>query len=414
MYLIKIAFRNLIRRSKRTLIISSILILAVISFLLLDSFMLGMMDLSFGNVIDFETPHIEIAREEFFAEADEDRELPLEQTFTPDQDVIETIKNIEGFSGMTAVLDFSADFIAGRYEFPVLVRSIDSETFSDVFKNQEYVVEGEFIKTGDEGVVIGFQLAEFFDLEVGDFFTLRFKDKHEYFNTIQGEVKGIMSTPHPEMNMRTVLIDRENTVQTLGLGEDKISQLMVRMNNRDIALTQADSLKKELENTAFEVRSYRVASEMLTSLEVWGYLETYFILALLLLIGAIGIVNVIILSALERIEEIGMMKAMGLKENEIVRVFILEATGVGITGGFIGCVLGAMGVGLLNHYGFDMETFFDFSELGVPIAGRVYGVWNFSSFVLIFILVVVIAVISSIIPAYWAARKDPVDAIHHK
>ncbi len=414
MYLLRIAFRNLFRRKKRTLVIAGILALAVISFLLIDSFMMGMMDLSFGNVIDFATPHIEIGREDFFAEADQGRQLPLDKTFIPEEETLQIIKNTSGFVSKTAVLDFSADFIAGRYEFPVRVRAIDLEDFSDVFKHHEYIIEGDFLETGQEGLVIGRQLAEFFDLQAGDFYTLRFKNKEEYINTIEGEVKGIMSTPHPEMNLTTVLIARQNAYQPLAVAENQISQLMISMESREIARRKSLVLADQLQNSDLEVRSYRDASEMLTSLEVWGYIETYFILALLLLVGAIGIINAIILSALERVKEIGMMKAMGLKENEIVRVFILEAGGIGVIGGLIGCFFSAIGVGLLQHIGFDMETIMDLSEAGVPITGRIYGVWSFSSFVFIFFLVILIAVIACIVPSYWAARKDPVKAIHHR
>ncbi|WP_027339827.1 ABC transporter permease [Halonatronum saccharophilum] len=414
MYLFKIAARNLFRRKKRMFIISSILALAVITFLLIDSFMIGMMDLSFGNVIDFETPHIEIGREEFFIQADDGQELPLEETFIPEKYMLEEIKASDGFLAVTPVLDFSASFIAGREEFPVLVRSIETDSFGGVFKNEDYLVEGEFVEAGDSGVVIGNQMAEFFDLEIGDFYTLRFQDKNGYFSTIEGEVRGITTTPHPQMNMGVVFVARDYAVSRLGVEEDNISQLMVRVENRDLALSSAQSLANKFKNTDYQVRSYRDASEMLVSLEAWGYLETYFILALILIVGAIGIINTIVLSALERIEEIGMMKAMGLKVNQIVRVFLLEAAGIGVIGGLVGCIISA----LINHffvnYGLDLDLYLDAESMGLPISGRLYGVWNASSFLLIFILVILIALIASIIPSYWAARKDPVDAIHHR
>ncbi len=413
-YLFRIAARNLFRRRKRTLIIAGILALAVITFLFFDSFMIGMMDLSFGTVIDFETPHIEVGRSQFFAEADGDDELPLDEAFTPDEEMLAMIENREGFRAIAPVLDFSADFIAGRYEFPVLARSIEPDSFSEVFKHEEYIIEGEFVKPDQSGVVIGVQMAEFFDLEVGDFYTMRFQDKSGHFSTIEGEVKGIMSTPHPDMNQRTVIMDRSYAVNPLAVEESKITQLMIRMSDRDTALTEADKLAEMIANSAYQVRSYRDASDMLTSLEVWGYLETYFILALVLLVGAIGIVNVIVLSALERVEEIGMMKAMGLKENEIVKVFMLEAAGIGVIGGVIGCVIGGIIVGVFNIYGINLKNFFDLGEIGMPMPEVIYGAWNPSSFVFIFIIVVVIAILASIIPSYWAAKKDPAKAIHHK
>ena len=376
--------------------------------------MLGLFDVSFENIIDFETPHITVGRPEFISGVDEGERLPIEETFVPDDEMLAEIQGLEGFSDFTSVLDFDADFIAGRYDYPVLVRSIDPESFEKVFNHSKYLIEGEFLQPGDTGVVIGDQLAGFFDLEVGDFYTLRFQDKQGSFNTLQGEVKGIFSVPHPEMNIDTVLVDREEAAAALALEQDMISQLMVRMEDRQLAEAQAEILDDRLSGTAFEVMSYRDASDFLTAIEAFGYIEIYFILALFLIVGAVGIISALVLAALERIEEIGMMKAMGLKRSQIVRVFMLEAAGIGVIGGTLGMILAGISITLLRNFGIDMEAFLDMEGLGLPFTGRLYGGWNFSSFPLIFIFIVVIALLASIVPAYWAAGKDPSDAIHHR
>ncbi len=414
MYLVRIALRNLLRRKGRTFLIAGILTLAVLLFLGLESFMIGFMDVSFGNIIDFETPHIEVGREGYFEEVKKGRELPLEETFTPDEDLVGEIEAREGFVALTPILDFSADFIAGRYQFPVRVRAIDPESFGNVFRNSEYLTGGEFVESGDPGIVIGRELARFFNLEVGDFYTLRFQDIGGSFNTMQGEVRGIVNVPHPDMNLGTVFVAKDQAQEALGLEEGKISQIMVRMESRDISREEAKNLSGILGNGDLTVRSYREAAEILVHLETWGFIETYFILALFLLVGAIGIISVVVLAAIERVKEIGMMKAMGLKESEIVRIFILEAGGIGAVGGLLGCLLGAVAVFLMKTYGIDMEAFFDLGEFGVPMVGRIYGVWNLISFFLIFVFVIFLSMVASLIPSYWAARKDPVVAIRDR
>ncbi len=413
MYLLRIAARNLFRRKKRTFIIASIMTLAVISFLLLESMMIAMMDMSFGNVIDFETPHIEIGRGEYFAEAEAGEILPLDETFSPDRELHQEIESLEGYTAKTGIIAFSGDFIAGRHEFPVQVRAVDPGTFSDVFRNEAFIVEGSFLEPGDEGVIIGAKLAEFFGLESGDFYTIRFRDADGSFNTIQGEVQGIVSTPHPDVNLRTVLVDKEYALSPLGIHEGEITQLMVRMENRELAVSQAEALRNALGTDELEVRSYRDAAQYIVSLETWGYIETYFILALILLVGAIGIISAVVLSAIERIKEIGMMKALGLKEGQIVRVFLFEAGGIGAIGAFIGCVIGAGLNFLFVTRGLPLGAFVDFSEIGIPLEETLYGAWNLSSFFVIFFVVLGISLAASIIPAYWAARKDPVTAIRH-
>jgi len=65
MYLIRIAWRNLWRRKRRTFVTAGVLALAVFIFLLMDSLMGGMGDISYNNIIDFESAHLEIGLEGF-------------------------------------------------------------------------------------------------------------------------------------------------------------------------------------------------------------------------------------------------------------------------------------------------------------------------------------------------------------
>lgn len=61
-----------------------------------------------------------------------------------------------------------------------------------------------------------------------------------------------------------------------------------------------------------------------------------------------------------------------------------------------------------------MDNFLDLGTMGVPLGDRVYGVWNTSSFIIIFVIVIIVAMLASLVPSYWAARKNPIDAIQHK
>ena len=412
MYFFKIAIRNLFRRKKRTFVAAGVLAFAVFVFLAIDSFMLGMMEISFGNLIDFETAHVQLARGEYFAE---EEDIPLDETFNFDTGFRREIQGFDNVTALTPVLDFRANLIAGREEFPVMGRAIEVESFREVFRIDEYIVQGEFLAPGEEGVVIGAQLAEMLDLEVGDFYTLHFQDATGAFNTIQGEVRGIVSTPSPQINQHTALVSHEYAHGAIGVEDTKASQVMINTTGRELAEPTAAGMAERF-GEEFNVRSYRESSEMLESLEAWITIENYVILGLILLVGAIGIINVIVLSALERTEEIGLMKAMGLREREIVKVFSLEAAGIGFLGGLAGITVGAVIVSLLVRYGLDLELFYgeNIDALGIPILERLYGVWNFSAFIFIFIFVILLALAASLVPSFWAARKDPIDAIYHR
>lgn len=416
MYLLRIAFRNLFRRRRRTMIISVILIITATFFLIYESFLFGLFGLAMDNTLEVKTPDIEFAREEYLKAAeDEDKDLPLEELFVPAEEMRADFEEVEGLAARTEVLDFSAEFIAGRYEYPVLVRSVNPDTFAEVFRNEEFLEKGEFVESGDDGVVIGDRLAEFFQLEVGDFYTLRFQDTYGSFNTMEGEVKGIISTPDPDINSRTVFASRDMVTAPLGVDENKISQVMLRLEDRDEAPREASLLSEYYQDDNFTARSYREMEELIVSGQQWNTIQFYVMLGFFLLVGIIGVFSSVVLGAIERVEEIGMMKALGLKNSEIVRVFVLEAACLGLLGSIIGCMLGLIGLLFFNNYGLSLAAM-GFEDLGFFAfeGARLYGDINPSSFPLVIVIVVAAAVLASIIPAIWAARKDPASAIHHK
>lgn len=412
MYLIRIAWRNLWRRKRRTFVTAGVLALAVFIFLLMDSMMGGMSDISYNNIIDFESAHLEIGQEEYF-DSEGDTNF-LSQTFPVDDEVINNIKEIEGYQSYVQSLDFQANISSGRDEFPLRVRAVEPDSYRQVFNTDEYITDGQFINPGDEGLVIGDRLSRLLEIGVGDYFTLLFRDARGSFNTIDGEIQGIVSTPHPDMNLGVVLYDIDQARRWTGVAENASTRIFVKVDDRDRASAILSDLTDRF-GGGLTANSWEDSAEMMLAMESVGQIENYVILGLILLIGAVGIVNIIILSALERVEEIGMMKAMGLKENEIVRVFSFEATGIGLIGSSLGCLIGGIVNFFFTRYGVAMETMItEDTTYGIPILGRLYGSWNPSAYLFIFIFGVIVAIIASIPPAYWAARKDPIKAIYHR
>ena len=413
MFSIKLGLKNLSRQKRRNFITILVIAFAFFIYLFLDSVMGGMEEMSFNNIKNFETGDIQVAFPEYW----EDREkLPLENLIDLNQDMEDSIRNRDGILGVSPELRFKANLNNGIDETEVMGLGIIPEKYNEVYDTQDYIIDGSSFTTRESKAMIGKGLAELMDLKIGDYITLLVRTKEETFNTIDLEIGGLINTPHPVLNNGIVFVPLDVARQALNVKND-VSMLTIKVDTGKEIDSIVDDINQSFQEKKLNIKAYSWEESAKTVI-AWGAAqdaETAIVLSVILMIGMIGIINNVILSALERTREIGMMKALGMREWEIVLVFMVEASGIGIIGGLTGCLLGAVGVGCMVKYGYDLSYIGgDMSVYGIPVMDKIYGIWDFSSFVFIFVLGVVLALFSSMIPAYWAAHKDPVKAIYHR
>lgn len=115
-----------------------------------------------------------------------------------------------------------------------------------------------------------------------------------------------------------------------------------------------------------------------------------------LLVGGIGIMNIMLAAILERTREIGVRRAVGARKSDIVRQFVIEAVMISFAGGFLGVIMG-----------------FAMSQLIAWLAGW-STIVTITSILLAFVVSISIGLIFGIYPAVKAARLDPVEAIRYE
>ncbi len=413
MFSIKLGLKNLKRQKRRNFITILVIAFAFFVFLFLDSLMEGMTEMSFNNIKNYETGSIQVAHPAYWEHKDK---LPLENLIYLNQDVEESIKNMDGVLGVSPELRFKANLNNGIDEVAVQGMGISIEQYNEVFATQNHVVEGSMFAPGESKAVIGVSLAELMDLKVNDYITLLVRTKEDTFNTIDLEIAGLLHTPNPMINNGIVFVPLDIARQALNV-ENGISMMAVKIKKDKEINPTISNINQIFQGKNMNINAYSWKESAKTVIAIGSAedAETAVMLIIILSIGMIGIINNIILSSLERTREIGMMKALGMREWEIVSVFMVEATGIGILGGLAGCFLGFVGVWWIAEIGYDLSYIGgDMSMYGIPIIDKLYGVWNFSSFVFIFFFGIVVALLSSIGPAYWAAHKEPVKAIYHR
>jgi putative ABC transport system permease protein len=185
---------------------------------------------------------------------------------------------------------------------------------------------------------------------------------------------------------------------------DQIDQLTVMAASADVIPDVISQLENTLLLTHRGVRDFVVETQEAAMVELQR-LERSFVFSLggiagiSLLVGGIGIMNVMLASVSERIREIGVRKAIGARSHDVFLQFLAEAVAISILGGLIGLFVS---VGLLAGL---REVIPDGESIsGMPVVPMLYG----------FLFSTAVGLVSGIYPALRAARLDPIDALRYE
>ena len=203
------------------------------------------------------------------------------------------------------------------------------------------------------------------------------------------------------MGMNNMFWITKNTAQTLFDIKEPV-EVMVKVTDESLAEPVAEEIEERLERAHGEKDFMVMTTGSLLEMfdEVLGVMQAVLIaLAFIsVIVGAIGIMNTMLMAVLDRTREIGAMKAIGATNSTILSIFVTEAALLGLAGGSAGVVLGyiiALGISFV-------AASFNFNLPIVP-----------DPFVILFgiLLSAIVGILSGIFPARRAALMDPVEAL---
>ena len=407
------AWRNVWRNWRRTVIAVIAIALGLALMLVFDGMLGGMNQALYGNTVKLQGGHVQVHAPGFREKANRMPLLPLvdpraaAEAALAQPEVVAVVQRIET-GGMVSNREGT---------MAVVITGIEPEQEAPVSLVAENVVQGRYLEGNDEDVLlIGQALSERLEVTVGDRVTLVGRATHEQMRRRTMTIIGIYDLGIKEVEERLVYVSLLEA-QTLFDLRDQATEVAVHLERVGQEPPVVERLQTAL--PGYEVDAWDTLDPTTKQMmELEAQVMSLFGLIILLIAG-VGILNLMLMAVFERTREIGVLAAMGLKRWETVVLFLLEGVLIGLLGALAGSLLGGAIAAYFGRVGLDFMALYggvdvaEFGELIGLMGDRIYFQIGIDVLVGRALTVAIIAALASLYPAWQASRREPAEALHY-
>lgn len=401
--LLRLSWRNLWRNHRRTYIMLGAISVGVWAMIFMTALMRGMVDDMLNQGIRNLPGHIQIQHPEFL-----DDPSVVNSMDEPDGELLIAL-NQPGAKRWASRIKVPAVIASERESRGINLIGVEAEAESDISGIPAQISAGRFLESNhDKGVVIGAKLAQRLETRLGKRVVVMSQDPDNNISERGFRVVGIYRAEMPgleEYNVYAAL----GSLQKLLRIEGRVSQvILVDEDYRDI-----DTLYRRIERVTpatldikpwYEIDSYLAA--MFNMMD--GFVLVWVIIIFLAL--SFGLVNALVMAVFERVREIGLIQALGMRPQLIVYQILLESLMLLLIGLLIGNGLALITVKPLES-GLDVSAVAEGMAM-MGVGSVLYPKLTLDDMLLANSVVIVLGILTSILPAWRAAHLDPVRALN--
>lgn len=304
------------------------------------------------------------------------------------QQILTQLETLPDVTAASAVVSGPAFARRGEAVVSVSIIGIDPKRYERIIPISKDIIQGEF-RVGAGDTVIGSKLAKDLGVRVGSKLRLDAGNNRAAVATITG----IFELGVRELDSRYVYLDLKQAQALLGLdGGVTVIDLTVK------DIFDASRVSDQIDRlTNLESESWMQTNSQLMNALKSQSLSSSLISFFVALSVAFGIASVLAISVTQRTREIGILRAMGARRAQMLRVFLIQGAVLGLIGSFTGAAVGWVMVWIFNEFGprlFDISPSMSIIPVAVSIA-------------------TITGVFAAIAPAWRASRLDPVTAIRY-
>jgi len=407
---IKLAWRNIWRNWRRTILTSLAVAFGMISIIFTYSYIEGVSESIYRTLIETELGHVKIVSKEFLRL---ERVMPREQLVYNSQSIEDGVSSLPGISTMTERIKFRLILSSEEENEPALGVGINPEQEKSLFDLRQHLIEGSYLEESSAGMLIGDGLAKKLGVSIGDELLAVTTDINYSTYALTFTVDGIFKTGFTFMDKNFSYIPIEKAQEMLDC-YGAVHEILLLLEDPTTA--------REISS---EILAFLEVNGMEDTITAVPWLDSFFIrylpfaniaissiLLIIMIISALVILNTMLMAVVERTHEIGVIKSMGMRNGGVVALILVEATYIGLLGVFIGGLIGS-GLSLLaQNTGLNFTRMMEKMEFEIAFFSPIiYPKFTLGILLGAAVFCLATTLFASIYPARKASRMEPVEAL---
>ncbi|MCB0731653.1 MAG: ABC transporter permease [Ignavibacteriae bacterium] len=328
---IKMAWRNIWRNKKRTLLTIFSIFIAVFLSLFTRSMQIGVYDNMISNAVKFSSGHIQIHKNGYW------ENKSLNEIFKDTKEIDEILKNNNNIEFYIPRIESYALASSGKHTKGSLVIGTDPEKENELNKYSQKIIKGDYLNSNDKAVVVAEKLAEYLNISVNDTIVMLGQGYHGITAAAQYKVKGIIDFPIPQLNNQLIIMPLAEAKYYYAT-DNQITSLSLMLKDADKVDATIAELKNSL-NDEYEIMPWPEMNVELVQAIQSDSIGGIIMLGILYVVIGFGVFGTIMMMTMERKKEFAVMVSIGMQKLKILIVVIFETLFIGLVAVLLGILI---------------------------------------------------------------------------
>lgn len=328
---LKIAWRNLWRNKRRTLITVASILFGVFLSTVMSSMQEGSYSSMIDNIVKFYSGYIQVHNEKYWDNK------TINNTFIPSESLHRQINEIPELTSYAPRLEFFALASSEDITRGSVILGIDPEKENQITEIGKWISEGDYLNKDDNGLLMGYDLAKYLQLTVGDTLVMIGQGYHGVSAAGKYPIRGILKFPSPELNKQSIYMEIGNCQEFFSC-PDHLTSLVLMIKSQYQLPRVMRKLERMIESP-YSVMSWDEMHPDILQLVEADRAGGAYMKAILYLVIGFGIFGTIMMMMMERKREMGVMIAVGMQRYKLAIILFFETIYIGLIGVLVGFII---------------------------------------------------------------------------